>query len=514
MTTIDRVSALEAEVRELRQLVSAMRADAIQGCEERTSRRDLLRRAGAAAVGGVGAALILPRSASAANGDPVILGSVNSGSSMTTVAATSSWTASNSVVFRAEATPVFAAGVNVSGMEGIGKNGGAGVQATGGTVSDIGSGGGHGVTASGGRGGTGGSGVWAAGGAAATTIQVPGPGGTFTGGSASESAGNKPGGVGVRAFGGGGAGTGAGGDAMFGTGAGTANAEQPAGVGGRFHGGSGLDNDVHGAQGVVSLAGHGNGNGHGGDGALVEGGDGQAGGHGIRVKGGTGGAVGGDGVWAVGGASSGGADGRGVRAFGGGLTGAPLHLSPNGEAPPTTKLHQVGDVWMTTAGVMFLCTVAGDPGTWARVPQVQPSFFNGTQSNTGGAINLLPQPIRIHDSRQGGGSRLPAGETIDLDVTGVPINGIQVPLGAVGVLGTVTVTQTQGNLGFVTLYPAGVTPSTNPPTSNINWFAPGQTLATSFICGVDAAGHLIVHNGIVAGSNPTHVIIDIAAFIL
>lgn len=42
-----------------------------------------------------------------------------------------------------------------------------------------------------------------------------------------------------------------------------------------------------------------------------------------------------------------------------------LHLEPQDAEP--TGAHLVGDVYVTTAGVLRICTAAGTPGTWANV---------------------------------------------------------------------------------------------------------------------------------------------------
>lgn len=44
---------------------------------------------------------------------------------------------------------------------------------------------------------------------------------------------------------------------------------------------------------------------------------------------------------------------------------APLALTPMASAP--TGPNTVGSLYMTTAGVLKVCTVAGSPGTWVSV---------------------------------------------------------------------------------------------------------------------------------------------------
>lgn len=89
-------------------------------------------------------------------------------------------------------------------------------------------------------------------------------------------------------------------------------------------------------------------------------------------------------------------------------------------------------------------------------------------------MNLLPKPIRLLDTRTlPGGAKLAAGDTYNLQATGVVVGGTQVPAGAVGVLGNVAVVATV-NSGYLSLFPQGSPPS--PVTAGINWFATSQIL--------------------------------------
>lgn len=46
---------------------------------------------------------------------------------------------------------------------------------------------------------------------------------------------------------------------------------------------------------------------------------------------------------------------------------SPLRIMPRGTAVPTTGQHEVGELYVTTAGKLYICTVAGTPGTWTVV---------------------------------------------------------------------------------------------------------------------------------------------------
>jgi hypothetical protein len=222
------------------------------------------------------------------------------------------------------------------------------------------------------------------------------------------------------------------------------------------------------------------------------------------------------GILAIGGTPNGlGTGGRAIVLRGGGTgarMGAPLRIEPAGAiGAPAEGDREAGDIWLDGAGDLYLC-VSKVPQTWSRLTAVRPRV-GASQANTGGAVNFLPRPIRIKDSRIGGGSPLAAGQSLAIKVTETSIGGVQVPAGATGVLGTLTVTQTQGT-GYLSVYPQGGAPPAEFATSNINWSAPGLDLATSFVSGVSGSGHLVVHNGIVAGSNPTHFLVDIAGYVI
>jgi hypothetical protein len=65
-----------------------------------------------------------------------------------------------------------------------------------------------------------------------------------------------------------------------------------------------------------------------------------------------------------------------------------------------------------------------------------------------------------------------------------------VPPKATGAVLTVTVTETNGNGGFVAVRPAGTDYN---GTSSINWFGPNQNLATTVITGQSHSGSQPAH---------------------
>ena len=96
------------------------------------------------------------------------------------------------------------------------------------------------------------------------------------------------------------------------------------------------------------------------------------------------------------------------------------------------------------------------------------------------------------------GGKLANGEerTIDLDFAG-----------ARGAVINLTVTRTEGNGGFVAVFPAGIP---WPGNSSINWFGPNQNLANGVITAVDAASRITIRGGAAS----TDVVIDRIGFFI
>ncbi len=106
-------------------------------------------------------------------------------------------------------------------------------------------------------------------------------------------------------------------------------------------------------------------------------------------------------------------------------------------------------------------------------------------------------PVRIYDSRDGGGKLFPLQERdIQTDVTGVP-NGV------VALTVNLTITDTEGPGGFLAMFPGDID---WPGTSSVNWFGPGQNLANNAFVRVPASGLVTVRCG---GQGGTHFVIDV-----
>lgn len=128
-----------------------------------------------------------------------------------------------------------------------------------------------------------------------------------------------------------------------------------------------------------------------------------------------------------------------------------------------------------------------------------------------GSTHFLPTPLRAYDSRSIPGTKIPAGETRTVSLaTGKDNLGasfIAVPPGATGAVVTLTITQTTGNGGFLSLYNAANTVA--PLTSSINWTSPEFTVAVTTTVAVDVSGQVKV----TAGPQSTHFLIDVIGYL-
>ncbi|MDQ3329023.1 MAG: hypothetical protein M3506_10945 [Chloroflexota bacterium] len=88
---------------------------------------------------------------------------------------------------------------------------------------------------------------------------------------------------------------------------------------------------------------------------------------GVHGKSGT---TGGNAVWGEGAASATGVRGSSASGYGGYFSGgkAPLRLALSSTAgKPTAGAHVKGEIYMDSAATLYVCTVAGTPGTWRRL---------------------------------------------------------------------------------------------------------------------------------------------------
>lgn len=128
---------------------------------------------------------------------------------------------------------------------------------------------------------------------------------------------------------------------------------------------------------------------------------------------------------------------------------------------------------IAVVGGTSLALLAGAVGASAGTPALTP---------TEPSVLVGISPCRAVDTRSGAGA-LTNGSTTSFQITGVSSlapqggnpDGCDIPDDATAVSATITVTDTIAN-GYVTLFPTG---DPMPASSSINWFASGQTLASS-----------------------------------
>jgi hypothetical protein len=188
----------------------------------------------------------------------------------------------------------------------------------------------------------------------------------------------------------------------------------------------------------------------------------------------------------------------GAGAYGGEFFGglAEIRLRPNTTLSPPplrTDAHQVGELYEDADGTLWLNVGAGTPGVWRVLGS----------ATAAGAFHAI-SPKRVYDSRTSPAGKLAANE--DRTISVATSGGIEViPAGATAIAMTFTVTETEGNGGFVSVRPAGTAYET---TSSINWFGPGQNLATTVISALGGDRQLTLFGGVAS----THVLADVTGF--
>jgi len=80
-----------------------------------------------------------------------------------------------------------------------------------------------------------------------------------------------------------------------------------------------------------------------------------------------------------------------------------------------------------------------------------------------------------------------------------------IPAGATAATITLTVTETEGAGGYVAAFPAG-TPWAG--TSSINWFGPGENLATAAFVALGGDRSITLRGG----ANDCHVVVDVTGY--
>jgi hypothetical protein len=146
-----------------------------------------------------------------------------------------------------------------------------------------------------------------------------------------------------------------------------------------------------------------------------------------------------------------------------------LYQQPQGSAgAPTSGDHFPGEQVRDVNGELWICVGAGTPGTWRKVAAPQAGY-------AGGALNFLPVPIRLLDTRAGAtvGNTRPGAPvayhgTINVPAAGVTYSGQTIPSGAVAVFGLLTAALAPGvNPGDGSSAIAYATGATRPAAINV-----------------------------------------------
>lgn len=159
---------------------------------------------------------------------------------------------------------------------------------------------------------------------------------------------------------------------------------------------------------------------------------------------------------------------------------------------PTVGGYAMGDIFRNDDGELYVCVVGG------TVPTAK--FRKVAGPTAAGALHVVA-PIRAYDSRP---SVLTSGSSRVVPIT----NGTTIPTGAVAIAATLTITNTTGSSGWLTIT-AGDVGSTS--ASSINWFGAGQNLACTVITALDSLGRVKVFNN---SSNNADFIIDVTGYYL
>jgi Subtilase family len=160
----------------------------------------------------------------------------------------------------------------------------------------------------------------------------------------------------------------------------------------------------------------------------------------------------------------------------------------------------------TPSGVS-LYTFLGPGGSAHLIADVTGYITSAATAPSTAGLFVPVRPARAFDSRNVGGP-LADGEIVSVDVAAAP--GVAVPSGAAGVVVNVTSTGTQ-RYGFVKAWPDG---GGEPPTSALNWWKPGMTVANSSVIrpgGTRIATRVTDENGSTNGPL-AHLIVDVFGY--
>ncbi len=177
--------------------------------------------------------------------------------------------------------------------------------------------------------------------------------------------------------------------------------------------------------------------------------------------------------------------------------GGPLPLASNLNFTPAKTVANLVVVKVGTGGKVSMFNYAGATEVIVDVA----GWFSASGSANAGRYTAVP-PARILDTRDasGGGVRLGAGASLDLQVSG---RGGVPAAGAAAAVVNATATGTTAT-SFLTVYPTG---EARPAVSNLN-FGAGETVANRVMAKLGTGGKVTVYNH----SGSTDVVVDVGGW--
>ncbi len=172
---------------------------------------------------------------------------------------------------------------------------------------------------------------------------------------------------------------------------------------------------------------------------------------------------------------------------------------------PTPGLHEPGELYVDADGTLWYTVAIPGSDDEGAV-----RFVKLAGSGTVGALQPLPFPIRVYDTRQGDDSdKAAAGSVSEVDHT-TKLDGSPsgLPAGATAAQLNLTIADSE-NKGFFSVSATGVDTPDAEVFSNGNWTQAGTNLGTAVTTAVSPDGRIDIELGPEGG---THLIVDVVGF--
>ena len=195
----------------------------------------------------------------------------------------------------------------------------------------------------------------------------------------------------------------------------------------------------------------------------------------------------------------------------GGVLDAPvaLHLLDTSASVPNFALGTAGQ-FRQVAGALWYCARTDSGST--------PALWLQLASPTGAGGFVAINPVRVYDSRQAipGDGKISQTQSRVVSVAdarnasgGAVVTANVVPTGAKAVAFNITLTETTGTFGYLSVVPGDATTAS---TSTVNWDGPGRTVANSGIVRVSPTRTVKVFCSDAASIGSTEFAIDVTGY--